>query len=272
MTIKVGINGFGRIGRLVFRAMANDPAHRGRGGQRPDRRQDARAPAQVRLGSRQVRPRCRGRRGRLRRPLEDAVGDAGHQATVKVLAEQRPRRTCRGASSASTSSSSPPASSPTPPRPRRTSTPAPRRSSSRRRRSNEDITVVIGVNDDDYDAAKHHIISNASCTTNCLAPFAKVLRDSFGLKQGFMNTIHSYTNDQIILDFAAQGPAPCACRRDVDHPDLDRRREGHRPRAAGHEGQARRHVDARPDARRLGRRPRLRARDAGHQGRRSTPR
>ena len=66
---------------------------------------------------------------------------------------------------------------------------------------NEDITVVIGVNDDQYDPAAHHIISNASCTTNCLAPFAKVLRDTFGLKHGFMNTIHSYTNDQVILDF-----------------------------------------------------------------------
>jgi glyceraldehyde 3-phosphate dehydrogenase len=66
---------------------------------------------------------------------------------------------------------------------------------------NEDLTVVIGVNDKDYDPDKHHIISNASCTTNCLAPFAKVLRDSFGLESGFMNTIHSYTNDQVILDF-----------------------------------------------------------------------
>jgi glyceraldehyde 3-phosphate dehydrogenase len=66
--------------------------------------------------------------------------------------------------------------------------------------SNEDITIVLGVNDGDYDSSKHHIISNASCTTNCLAPFAKVLRDEFGLISGFMNTIHSYTNDQIILD------------------------------------------------------------------------
>lgn len=66
--------------------------------------------------------------------------------------------------------------------------------------SNEDITVVLGVNDGDYDASKHHIVSNASCTTNCLAPFAKVLRDEFGLVRGFMNTIHSYTNDQVTLD------------------------------------------------------------------------
>ena len=58
----------------------------------------------------------------------------------------------------------------------------------------------MGVNHEEYDASKHFIVSNASCTTNCLAPFAKVLRDTFGLKQGFMNTIHSYTNDQIILD------------------------------------------------------------------------
>jgi len=66
--------------------------------------------------------------------------------------------------------------------------------------SNEDITIVMGVNEGDYDASKHHIISNASCTTNCLAPFAKVLADEFGLLSGFMNTIHSYTNDQVILD------------------------------------------------------------------------
>lgn len=63
-----------------------------------------------------------------------------------------------------------------------------------------DITVVVGVNDSDYDASRHDIISNASCTTNCLAPVAKVLNDSFGLEQGFMTTIHAYTNDQRILD------------------------------------------------------------------------
>jgi glyceraldehyde 3-phosphate dehydrogenase len=75
---------------------------------------------------------------------------------------------------------------------------------------NEDITIVLGVNDKDYDPAKHHVISNASCTTNCLAPFAKVLQDEFGLVRGFMNTIHSYTNDQRILD--------------LPHPDLRRAR------------------------------------------------
>ncbi|MGI9059550.1 MAG: type I glyceraldehyde-3-phosphate dehydrogenase [Ktedonobacteraceae bacterium] len=64
----------------------------------------------------------------------------------------------------------------------------------------EDLTIVLGVNQDMYDPAKHNIISNASCTTNCLAPAAKVLNDAFGIERGLMNTIHSYTNDQRILD------------------------------------------------------------------------
>jgi glyceraldehyde 3-phosphate dehydrogenase len=67
--------------------------------------------------------------------------------------------------------------------------------------SNEDLTIVLGVNQDKYDAKKHHVISNASCTTNCLAPLAKVLNDTFGIASGIMTTIHSYTNDQVILDF-----------------------------------------------------------------------
>jgi glyceraldehyde 3-phosphate dehydrogenase len=66
---------------------------------------------------------------------------------------------------------------------------------------NEDITLVLGVNQEKYDGAKHHIISNASCTTNCLAPIAKVINDTFKIVSGTMTTIHSYTNDQVILDF-----------------------------------------------------------------------
>jgi glyceraldehyde 3-phosphate dehydrogenase len=66
--------------------------------------------------------------------------------------------------------------------------------------SNEDITLVLGVNDDKYDPAKHNVLSNASCTTNCLAPIVKVLHDTFGIASGIMTTIHSYTNDQVILD------------------------------------------------------------------------
>ena len=65
---------------------------------------------------------------------------------------------------------------------------------------NEDITIVMGVNEDKYDAKNHNIISNASCTTNCLAPFSKVLNDNFGIVSGLMTTVHSYTNDQKILD------------------------------------------------------------------------
>lgn len=65
----------------------------------------------------------------------------------------------------------------------------------------EDVTVVLGVNDSAYDASRHNIVSNASCTTNCLAPVAKVLHDSFGIEKGSMTTIHSYTNDQPTLDF-----------------------------------------------------------------------
>ena len=75
---------------------------------------------------------------------------------------------------------------------------------------NEDITLVLGVNDDKYIAAAHHIVSNASCTTNCLAPFVKVLHDKWGVDKGSMTTIHSYTNDQKVLDFP--------------HPDLRRAR------------------------------------------------
>ena len=67
--------------------------------------------------------------------------------------------------------------------------------------TDEDVTLVLGVNDSAYDPSKHKIISNASCTTNCLAPMAKVLNDNFGIVRGFMTTVHAYTNDQVILDF-----------------------------------------------------------------------
>src|ERR1700733_6790668 len=68
------------------------------------------------------------------------------------------------------------------------------------RARNKDITLGLGVNEGKYDAAKHHVISNASCTTNCLAPIVKVIHDTFGIESGIMTTIHSYTNDQVILD------------------------------------------------------------------------
>ena len=71
---------------------------------------------------------------------------------------------------------------------------------------NEDVTIVLGVNEERYNPSKHHIISNASCTTNCLAPAAKVVLDTFGIRRGLMTTMHSYTNDQRILDVAHKDP------------------------------------------------------------------
>jgi len=71
---------------------------------------------------------------------------------------------------------------------------------------NEDVTVVLGVNEDQYDPGKHHIISNASCTTNCIAPVVKVLHQSFGVSKGLMTTVHAYTNDQKILDTVHRDP------------------------------------------------------------------
>ena len=122
---------------------------------------------------------------------------------------------------------------------------------------------MLGVNDETYDPAKHHIISNASCTTNCLAPLAKVLHESFGIDKGWMTTIHSYTNDQQLLD--------------LPHKDLRRARAAAlsmiptttgAAKAVGEvlpraQGQARRLLDARADAERLGRRPGRAARQEG---------
>ena len=71
---------------------------------------------------------------------------------------------------------------------------------------NVDATIVLGVNDESYDPARHHVISNASCTTNCVAPMAKVLHDSFGIEHGFMTTVHAHTNDQNVLDAPHEDP------------------------------------------------------------------
>src|SRR6202008_1900649 len=114
-----------------------------------------------------------------------------------------------------------------------------------------DMTVVYGVNHDKL-TADHKVVSNASCTTNCLAPVAKVLNDLVGIKSGFMTTIHAYTNDQNVLDQA--------------HKDMRRARAAALnmiptwPRAARTEGQARRHVDPRADAQRVGGGPEVHSR------------
>ena len=121
--------------------------------------------------------------------------------------------------------------------------------------TNEDITIVMGVNEDKYDPAKHHVISNASCTTNCLGPIAKVINDNFKIVCGTMTTIHSYTNDQVILDFPHKDLRRARAAGVVHDSDLNRRRQGHLPGNSRLERQARwlRHAGA--DTQRFGRGP-----------------
>lgn len=189
MAIKVGINGFGRIGRLVFRAAEADPnievvavndltdaktlAHllkydsiHGKFGTSVVAEGDG-----FTVDGRHVRVLAE------RDPSALPWGDMGVDLVVEstgIFTDGAKAQLHRDAGAKKVIISAP--------------------------ATNEDITVVIGVNDDQLDPSVHNIVSNASCTTNCLAPFAKVLRDSFGIKYGFMNTIHSYTNDQNILD------------------------------------------------------------------------
>ena len=191
MAVKVGINGFGRIGRNVVRAGLHNPdiefvavndltdtktlAHLLKydsdprqpadevthdGGLHHGRRQEVskfsptKDPAQAATGR-----RWRADRRRVHRPFTDAKEAASTlRGTVKKVIISAPAK-------------------------------------------NEDLTIVLGVNDNMYDPAKHNIISNASCTTNCLAPVVKVLHETFGIQKGTMTTIHSYTNDQNVLDF-----------------------------------------------------------------------
>ena len=86
-----------------------------------------------------------------------------------------------------------------------------------------DVMLVLGVNDDAYDPERHRIVSNASCTTNCVTPMAKVLHDAFGIERGFMTTVHAYTASQPRPRRAAQGSAPGARGGDQPDPDDDRR-------------------------------------------------
>ena len=199
--IKVGINGFGRIGRLVFRAMENEPAVEVVA---VNDLTDAKTLAHL-LKYDSIHKRF----DHDVEVVEDgfvvksknAVGELlGMQRTVKVLAQRDPAQLPWAelgvdlvVESTGFFTDATKAHAHIDAGAKRVIISAPA--------SNEDITIVIGVNDDQYDPAKHFVVSNASCTTNCLAPFAKVLQDSFGLEYGFMNTIHSYTNDQVILDF-----------------------------------------------------------------------
>lgn len=189
MATKVGINGFGRIGRLVFRAMEKDPAF------------DIVAindPGSITAAAHLLKyDSIHGRVYDEVRVDGDSIVADGR--TVKVLSDRDPANLPWGelgvdlvieSTGFFTDANAAHAHIDAGAKKVLITAPA----------KNEDITIVMGVNDDQYDPAKHHIVSNASCTTNCLAPFAKVLMDSFGIKRGFMNTIHSYTNDQKVLD------------------------------------------------------------------------
>ncbi|MDR3307803.1 MAG: type I glyceraldehyde-3-phosphate dehydrogenase [Coriobacteriales bacterium] len=189
MTIKVGINGFGRIGRLVFQAMEPDPA--------------VEVVAVNDLGDIPTMAHLLKYDSIHGRAYGSVVaGDGGMTVEgrfVKVLSERDPANLPWGAlgvdlvvESTGFFTDALKAKAHLDAGAKKVIISAPAK--------NEDITIVIGVNDQLYDPATHHIVSNASCTTNCLAPFAKVLLDTFGIKRGFMNTIHSYTNDQNILD------------------------------------------------------------------------
>ncbi|MDQ0157072.1 type I glyceraldehyde-3-phosphate dehydrogenase [Robertmurraya andreesenii] len=189
MAVKVGINGFGRIGRIVFRAALKNPnievvavndltdanmlAHllkydsvHGILDEDVTVEGDS-----IVVGGKKVKVIAE------RDPAQLGWGDLG----VEVVVESTGRFTKRADAAKHLEAGA-----------KKVVISAPA--------SDEDITIVMGVNNDKYDPANHHVISNASCTTNCLAPFAKVLNDKFGIKRGMMTTVHSYTNDQQILD------------------------------------------------------------------------
>ena len=103
-----------------------------------------------------------------------------------------------------------------------------------------DITIVMGVNHEDYEPGSHHIISNASCTTNCLAPVAKVLLENFGIVSGLMTTVHAYTGDQRLLDFPHKDPSQIKGRSAFHDPHNNRCGQGCGPCTAGAYGQTQR--------------------------------
>ena len=129
---------------------------------------------------------------------------------------------------------------------------------------NEDWTVVMGVNDGDYDPAKHHIISNASCTTNCLAPMAKALDDGLGIVKGLMTTVHAYTQDQNLQDGPHKDLRRARAAAHQRGADLDRGRQGDRSGAAAAQGQAGRLRATRAGADRLGHGPDLHCATGDH--------
>ncbi|MFV2119272.1 type I glyceraldehyde-3-phosphate dehydrogenase [Streptomyces sp. Act-28] len=191
MTIRVGINGFGRIGRNYFRALLEQGA-------------DIEIVAVNDLGDTATTAHLLKYDtilGRLKAEVShtaDTITVDGH--TIKVLSERNPADIPWGElgvdiviESTGIFTKKADAEKHIAGGAKKVLISAPA--------TDEDITIVMGVNQDKYDAANHHVISNASCTTNCVAPMAKVLDESFGIVKGMMTTVHAYTNDQRILDF-----------------------------------------------------------------------
>ncbi|WP_046733458.1 type I glyceraldehyde-3-phosphate dehydrogenase [Streptomyces humi] len=191
MTIRVGINGFGRIGRNYFRALLEQGA-------------DIEIVAVNDLGDTATTAHLLKYDtilGRLKAEVShtaDTITVDGH--TIKVLSERNPADIPWGdlgvdivIESTGIFTNKEDAAKHIAGGAKKVLISAPAK--------NEDITIVMGVNQDKYDPANHHVISNASCTTNCVAPMAKVLDENFGIVKGLMTTVHAYTNDQRILDF-----------------------------------------------------------------------
>jgi glyceraldehyde 3-phosphate dehydrogenase len=186
---KVGINGFGRIGRNVFRAALNNPEV-----------EIVAINDLTDVNTLAHLLKYDTTHGRINATVEAAEGALiVNGKSIKVFAERNPENLPWGANgveivveSTGIFTSKEKASLHIKGGAKKVIISAPA--------TDEDITIVLGVNEDKYDAAQHNIISNASCTTNCLAPFAKVLNDKFGIVKGMMTTIHSYTNDQSVLD------------------------------------------------------------------------
>ena len=189
MTVKIGINGFGRIGRLAFRIAELDPEVEVVAINNPSDLECAAYLTKYDSCQGQVFDDVHAEDGALvvdghkikafqtRDAAELAWGEVGAQVVIESTGRLKDKASCQqhldnGAEKVVISAPG----------------------------KEVDATIVMGVNQDTYDKDTMHVISNASCTTNCLAPFAKVLNDNFGIKRGFMNTIHSYTNDQKILD------------------------------------------------------------------------
>ncbi len=193
MAVKIGINGFGRIGRNVFRAAMQDPTFSSIEIVAINDLTDTKTLAHllkydsvmgkfpfeveatengIKVDGREIRVTA------LKDPAELPWREVGAEYVVEATGRFRDAELARKHIEAGA---------------KKVVITAPAKG--------EDVTIVMGVNEDDYDPANHHIISNASCTTNCLAPVAKVLLDKFGIVKGLVTTVHSYTNDQRLLDF-----------------------------------------------------------------------